>query len=209
MSSENAELAITAATAHGVSRGHFLAFPCSYKSCADEETLHTSGVSASHVRGAFRCIGFDGPVHSDFSAAYILDTVSRAAQALLSYDALALYFCGHGFQEGTSQFLVAEDGKPLDVADLYALVSQVVNDKVLTNVTLLVLLDCCRVDKTSSKPAVYSHKLAQSEVSDAFGLSIYTVFSTTHGKCSNLQFAPYVTLPMNTVRGRHVLLFWH
>ena len=73
----------------------------------------TSGVSASHVCGAFRCIGFDGPVqerlqrcilcvcvcvyaysahtHVHTHTHCILGTVSRAAQALLSYGALALY----------------------------------------------------------------------------------------------------------------------
>jgi len=135
--------AFAGAALHRIARGYILAFPCSYTGEAKLELKH-SGVSASHLCGAFKHIGFDSAIHSDLDAKAMTETVTAAAQALRSFDVLVLYFCGHGFAEGTTQFLVAEDGTHVDQASICAVVSEAVTDRELSNVALILLLDCCR-----------------------------------------------------------------
>lgn len=150
MSSEvppsDVEATIRGAVAHGVSHGYVLAFPCSYVKITSETPLNTTGVSAIRVCARFTGIGFHAVTHMDLDAASIVRRVAEAAQALRSFDVLVLYFCGHGFAraQGAKQYLVAGDGKHIDVETIHGVVSQAVNDTQATNVTLLTLLDCCR-----------------------------------------------------------------
>jgi len=149
--------AFDSAAVHGLSRGYMLAFPCSYDSPYEPRSerecpLKNTGVSASKVSGAFKSIGFDETVYADRGAAYIVGTVAGAAHALRSSDVLVVYFCGHGFARGTTQFIIANDGKYIDVETFCTVVSEATSDKGLENVTLLVLLDCCRdfAERTST-----------------------------------------------------------
>lgn len=150
-------VAFAGAAPHGLSHGYMLAFPCSYERRNEphsehEEPLKSTGVSASNVSRAFESIGFKPSMHADLGAAYIVGTVAGAAQALRSSDVLVVYFCGHGFARGTTQFIIANDGKYFDVETFCTVVSQATSGKGLQNVTLLVLLDCCRdyTERTST-----------------------------------------------------------
>jgi len=144
----------------GVSRRRYvLAFPCSYELCEGQTPLTNSAASATYVCAAFQRIGFHAAVHSNLCAARIVGVVTGAAQALLSNDVLVLYFCCHGFVDKSRatgherQYVVTEDGKHVDVADICAVVSQGVTNKNLNNVTLLTLLDCCRSARSRTSVA--------------------------------------------------------
>ena len=133
--------------------GHVLAIGATYASpCANPvcgitlSALPCSSESADRVGTAFRGVGYRvsrlrGRVTTGRVSQLIQDITTTK---MASNSVLVVYFCGHGVAVDLHQQLVMESGHLVPVHDIVALVSRIVLERGLRNVSLLLMMDCCR-----------------------------------------------------------------
>ena len=178
-----------------VASGRLLTFAYEYAEEGQWPRLKTCDASEETIRAAFDAIGFKTSPHYHVGPAVMKKTVKNAAAALKSRGVLAVYYFGHGLDHAGNQYLATEGGAVCTQC-LCNIVIDAVVEKGVSDVTFLLMLECCRTkveDITDAKAAKYwtsvlsdhrathSNQRDASVITDATRLGITVSYSTCPG----------------------------
>ena len=178
-----------------VGSGRLLTFAYEYARHPKWWWLEACDLSEATIRSAFGSIGFDTSPSYPVGPAVMKKTVKNAAAALKSRGVLAVYYFGHGLDHAGNQYLATEGGAVCTQC-LCNIVIDAVVEKGVSDVTFLLMLECCRTkveDITDAKAAKYwtsvlsdhrathSNQRDASVITDATRLGITVSYSTCPG----------------------------
>ena len=171
-----------------VGSGRLLTFAYEYARHPKWWWLEACDLSEATIRSAFGSIGFDTSPSYPVGPAVMKKTVKNAAAALKSGDVLAVYYFGHGLENAGSQYLATEGGLVCTQC-LCNIVTEAVVENRVSDVTFLLMLDCCRVEdaKRDWTSVLSDHRATHpkcrdaSDITDATRLCITVSYSTCPG----------------------------
>lgn len=135
------------------SKAVYIGFCPTYTENAGLRTLKGTEASIDRLLAALvaRCKFTSRGVLSGASvtADCIRESVTKLASELPSDALVVINFCGHGVDFGGAHCLVADDGTIVPVQLLASIVAKQVLERKLSNVQLVLVLDCCRGDAPS------------------------------------------------------------
>ena len=168
--------------------GRLLTFAYEYARHPKWNRLETCQASEATIRSAFHSIGFHTSPNYPVGPSAMEEIVKSAAAALKSGDVLAVYYFGHGLAHADNQYLATEAGL-LCARCLRNIVTEAVVKKGVSDITFLLLLDCCRNEgaKYDWPSELELHRTTHpncgddSAITDATSLAITVSYSTCPG----------------------------
>ena len=113
-------------------------------------TLHRSVESVKLVQTAleeqcgFVRVGIHAGAYA--TAKRIVRSVTELALGVQSGTLVLIHFCGHGVKFRGKSCMIADDGTIVPARLLASIVAEQVTDRQLTDVQLVLVLDCCRLE---------------------------------------------------------------
>ena len=162
--------------------GRLLTFAYEYASHQEWKRLQSCDASEAAIRSAFERIGFHTSLNAPIDPAGMKKMLKSASEALNSGDVLAVYYFGHGRANARTQvqYLETEQG-PVCTRCLHNIVIEAVVEKDVSDVTFLLILDCCRIEDATSDCATHRNDRDGSVIVDATRLGITVSNSTCPG----------------------------
>ena len=127
-----------------------IGFCPTYKTHGELATLHRSVDSVELVQTALeeQCgfVRLRTYAGAEVTAECIVKSVTELALEVQSGTLVLIQFCGHGVKFRGKSCMIADDGAIVPARLLASIVAEQVTDRHLTDVQLVLVFDCCRLD---------------------------------------------------------------